>query len=210
MAEHRVELVQLARPLFQRVDADIGGFRNILEFRLMMRQKFVQRRIEQPDGDRQTDHDLEYLAEIIALFRQQFGQSGAAALFVGCENHLAHGGNPVRVEEHMLGPAQADALGAEIARHLAIERGFRIGADAKAADLIGPDHQDAKITDQLGLDRIDSAGHDLTVAAVDGQHIAFFKLAVADFHDLGFIVDRNRASAGNTRPSHASGNNSRM
>ena len=206
MAEHRVELVQLVGALFQRLDADIGGFRHFLELRLVVRQEFMQWRVEQPDGHRQPDHYLEDLAEIVALFGQQLGQRCAPALLVGCQDHLAHRGNPGTVEEHMFGAAQANALGAEITRHLAVERGFRIGADAKPPDLVGPDHQHAEIADQFRLDRRNAADHDLAVAAVDGQHVTFPELAVADFHDLRFIVDRDGAGPGNTRSSHAPGN----
>ena len=56
----------------------------------------------------------------------------AAGLVLG-EDHLADVGDPLGVEEHMLGAAQADPLGAELARGAAIERRLGIGADPEAA-----------------------------------------------------------------------------
>ena len=92
-----------------------------------MRQEFVERRIEQADGDRQRRHDPEDLLEIGALGREQLGERRAAAGLVVGEDHLADVGDPLGIEEHMLGPAQADALGAELARGAAVERGLGIG-----------------------------------------------------------------------------------
>jgi hypothetical protein len=62
MAEHRVELVQFTCARFSVVDADADAFGHFLELLVGMRQEFVQRRIEQADGDRQAGHHLENLA----------------------------------------------------------------------------------------------------------------------------------------------------
>ena len=91
-----------------------------------VRQEFVQRRIEQADGDRQPRHDPEQLDEILraasaaawpAPSRRPASSSAriisrTAAMRVG-------------VEEHVLGAAQADALGAELARGARHRAAFR-------------------------------------------------------------------------------------
>ena len=92
----------------------------------------------------------------------------AAGLVLG-EDHLADVGDPLGVEEHMLGAAQADALGAELARGAAVERGLGIGADLEAALRVGPGHQRAEIADQLGLDGRHLAEHHLAGRAVEGD-----------------------------------------
>ena len=61
-------------------------------------------------------HDLEQLDEVRALHRQQLGERRAAARLVVGEDHLAHRDDAVALEEHVLGAAEADALGAEVAR----------------------------------------------------------------------------------------------
>ena len=48
---------------------------------------------------------------------------------------------PVLGEEHVLGAAQADALGAERARLLGVARDVGVGAHLEPADLVGPAHE---------------------------------------------------------------------
>ena len=129
----------------------------------------MQRRIEQADGDRQAGHDLEQLDEIVALHRQDLGQRGAAAASLRGEDHLAHRDDAVGLEEHVLGAAEADALGAEIARRAGIERRFGIGAHLHAADRIGPCHDGGEIAGKLRLDGRHLALHHLAGRAVDGD-----------------------------------------
>ncbi len=138
MAEHRVELVQFGDAGAQRFRIGVQLVGHLLDLVIGLGQEFMQRRIEQADGDRQARHDLEQLDEILALHGQQLGQRGAAAVLLVGEDHLAHGDDAVGVEEHVLGAAEADALGAEIARGAGIERGLGIGAHLHAAELVGP------------------------------------------------------------------------
>ena len=102
--------------------------------------------------------------EIAALGGQQLGERGAAARFVLGQDHLADVGDPLRIEEHVLGAAQADALGAELARDAAIVRGLGIGADPQAALASAQSISIAEIADQLGLDRRHLAEHHLAGA----------------------------------------------
>ena len=53
-------------------------------------------------------------------------------------DHLAHRVDPVALEEHMLGAAQPNAFGAELARHARIVRRVGVGAHAQLAELVGP------------------------------------------------------------------------
>ena len=52
-AEHRIELVQFARAIRELFRIGAHGLRHLGDLLLAVRQKFVQRRIEQPDGHRQ-------------------------------------------------------------------------------------------------------------------------------------------------------------
>ncbi len=78
----------------------------------------MQRRVEQADGDRQPLHLAEEAEEVPLLHRQDLGQSALAAFEVFGEDHLAHRHDPLPFEEHVLGAAQADPLGAELAGDL--------------------------------------------------------------------------------------------
>ena len=104
----------------------------------------MQRRIEQPDRDRQALHDLEQFGEVAALHRQQLGERRAAALLVVGEDHLAHRADAVGIEEHVLGAAEADAFGAELERDARVVRRVGIGAHLQLAHLVGPAHQRAR------------------------------------------------------------------
>ena len=155
----------------------------------------MQRRIEQADGDGKASHNLEDRLKICALFGQQLGQRGAATGLILGQDHLAHGGNPARIEEHMLGAAQPDTLCAKLPRHPAIGRGFSVGADFHPAVLIGPVHQYAEIADKFGLDGRNFARHDCTGRAVEGDDIAFLQRAAADPQGAARHIDRDAGSA---------------
>ena len=51
---------------------------------------------------------------------------------------LAHGGDPVALEEHVLGAAQPDALRAERSRDPRVARRVGIGAHLEPADAVCP------------------------------------------------------------------------
>ena len=120
-AEHRIELMQFAARGAASLSGDHARSAAATSAisASVLRQKFMQRRIEQADRHRQAGHDLEELGEIAALHRQKLGERGAAALLVIGQDHLAHGDDAVGFEEHMFGAAEADAFGAEFARHRA-------------------------------------------------------------------------------------------
>ena len=136
--EHRVELVQVGGARAQFFSADAHHFGDFGDFGVGMGQEFVQGRVEQPDRHRQPVHDLEQFGEIPPLDRQQFGQRGAPARFGVGEDHFAHRDNAFALEEHMLGAAKPDALGAEAARHARVGGGLRVGAHFHASALRRP------------------------------------------------------------------------
>ena len=71
------------------------------------------------------------------------------------EDHLAHRVDAVALEEHVLGAAEADALGAELARDLARRRGVSaLARTFRRADLVGPAHQRRELAgSSSGVDR---------------------------------------------------------
>ena len=203
MTQHRIALGQVTRPRHQLVSRQAGRLGNIGHVFLGMGQEFVQRRIQEADRAGTLAHDAEDLCEVIALHGQDLVQRRDPAVLVIRQDHLAHGGDPVGFEEHVLGPAQADALGAELDRGLAIIGRFRIGPHFHAAGLVGPDHELAEITGQLRLDHLGLAHQDLARGAVDGDHVAILDDAATDHELLVGIVDLDRPGTGDTRPAHA-------
>jgi len=77
----------------------------------------VQRRVDEPDRHRPAGHGLEDPHEILALVGQQLGQGRPTGLLgVGHDHFLDRELPFARGEEHVLGAAQADALGAHLDR----------------------------------------------------------------------------------------------
>ena len=170
----------------------------------------MQRRIEQPDGHRQALHDLEQFDEIRALHRQQLGERRAAAVVGVGEDHLAHGEDAVVVEEHVLGAAQADALGAEGARRARVGRGLGVGAHPQPARGVRPFHQPGEIAGEFRLAHGDRARQDLAGRAVDGDGLALLEDAAAGAHRSGLVVDAHAAGAGDAGLAHAARHHRRV
>ena len=70
--------------------------------------------------------------------RQDLRKRSLAALDVIGNDHLAHRLDTVGLEEHMLGAAQADALGAELDGLRGVARGVGVGADLQLTDARRP------------------------------------------------------------------------
>ena len=115
-----------ASDLLNRLADSLGERLHVL---LALGQKLVQRRIQQADGHGQVAHLPEQGEHVLPLEFQQLVQVTPPLVFVLGEDHGAHDVDAVAVEEHVLGAAQADALGAEFTRLGGIFRGFGVGAN---------------------------------------------------------------------------------
>ncbi len=189
VAEHRVHLGELVDLLPQLDEAPSHVPRERRDLRLGVRQELVERRIEQTDRRRHPAERAEDPREIVALEGDELLESRAPSLLVSREDHLAHGHDAILLEEHVLGPAQADALRAEEPRDPRVLRGVRIRPDAELAHLIGPFEEPVELAehervlgphrsleqhlDHLGRARLDPAAENLAGGAVDRDPIAF-------------------------------------
>ena len=91
-----------------------------------MRQELVQRRVEQADGDGQAVHRLEDADEVRLLERLELGErrlAGRPRRRRGSSSRMA--AMRSLAEEHVLGAAEADPLGAELAGLGGVRRGCR-------------------------------------------------------------------------------------
>ena len=139
--EHRIDFAQIAKAAADFIGRHAYGLGKFVDLRRRLRQEFMQGGIEQADRHRQPGHDLEQFDEIAALHRQQLCERRLPAGEIIGEDHLAHGGQPVAFEKHMLGAAKTDAVRAEFPRRARVRRRFRIGAHLHAARRVGPLHQ---------------------------------------------------------------------
>jgi hypothetical protein len=121
------------------------------------------------------------------------GSSFASAARRPCfgvgQDHLAHGQNPLALEEHMLGAAEPDAFGAEGARHARIGRRLGIGAHLHAARGIRPFHDGGEIAREFGLQHGDRAFQHLAAPPSMVITSPFFKCLAGGQQRAVLLVD---------------------
>ena len=171
MTEHRVGFVQLAHASLDHGGLHAHEVGHFLLALVVVRQEFVQRRIEQANRDRQALHRGEDAHEVFALERQQLRERGLASFVVGRKDHLAHRLNAIAFEEHVLGAAEADAFGAKVASPLGVGRRVGVGANLQRAILVGPLHDLGEVAAQLGFLGVDRADHDFAGRAVERDRV---------------------------------------
>ena len=215
-AEHRIRLLELAharedaleaphvvRALAARpldLDGEVGR----------VGEELVQRRVEQPDGHREAGHLFEQPLEVLALHRQETVQGAAAVLGRGGEDHRLHRRLTVGRHEHVLGPAQADALGAELARAPRILGRVGVGAHAEAADVVRPAQHRVEVLVDLRRGERDVVGRHPPGGAVDRDEIALPQHGVADAQLAAVEVDVHRGRPRDAGLAHPPGDECRV
>ena len=203
VAEHGVELAQLVHLGAQRGGGGAQGGGHGANVLICVGQKLVHGGIEQADGDRQPGHGGEDSLKVALLHRQQLGQRALAGFGVRREDHLAHGENLPRLEEHMLGAAEADALCAELPGQLCVRGAVGVGAHAHAANAVRPAHQFAEGAAEFGQHRRHLPRHHLAAAAVQRDEVARAEHPRAHAHFAGGVVHAQRAAARHAALAHA-------
>ena len=138
-------------------------------------QELVQRRVEQADGDRQAVHGLEDLLEVGPLQFEQLGQRRRLLLGRVGEDHALHERQPI-AEEHVLGAAQADALGAELTRPRRVRHRCPRWPGRRAGRVRMSSAHPRMTSNSAGgsaAASCDLAEHDLAGRAVDRDAVAF-------------------------------------
>jgi hypothetical protein len=133
--QHRVGLVQPLHRGEQSLGLRVGfpprlGHRDLDGQLRAVGQELVQRRVEQPDRDRQSVHRGEQRDEVGPLQRQQLRErrlplGGVLGQHQPFDQHAA------LAQEHVLGAAQPDALCAHVPRAGGVLGGVGIGAHAE-------------------------------------------------------------------------------
>jgi hypothetical protein len=123
------------------------------------------------------------------LHRQQPADRGVAGLVRLGEDRLAEDDELVGVEEHVLGPREADALRAELARACRVDTGVGVGPDAEAAIGVGQREDFVEVRVVAGGGGRDGAHEDFARGAVDGDHLALGVLLAGQRHDARVEVD---------------------
>ena len=100
----------------------------------------MQRGIQQADRDWKPIHGPKDPLEIFPLEGKQVGQGGFASRGVAGQNHLPNAQNSLGFEEHVLGPAEPDAFGAEPPGELSVLGCVGIRANPHPGNSLGPAH----------------------------------------------------------------------
>ena len=190
--EHRVRLLQLLDPPAHALVACL----------LERRQKLVQRRIEQPDRHGQACHCLEDRLEVALLHRQQLVERGTPPLLVGGEDHLAYDRQPLLRHEHVLGPAEADALRAELARLGRVIGRIRVRAHPQAPVLVAPGQDRLEVVVHLWRNQRHFSHDHGTRPSVDREHVPFRQGVTLKRDRSRIDVDRKCVAAGDARLAH--------
>ena len=105
----------------------------------------------------------------------------------------------------MLGAAQADTLGAELAGHGRVAGRVGVGAHADCPVLVRPLHDLCERAAQLRMDRRDLAEHDLAGGAVQTDVVAGIDGLSGYGELLPGVVDMNVAATGHAALAHTAG-----
>ncbi len=112
-------------------------------------------------------------------------------------------------KEHVLGAAEADALGAKQASILGVAGNVGVGANLQPADRIDPGHE----CDQIGIvglrvQRLQFAGDHAAGGAVQRKPVALLVGVALDAQLLLVLVNQAIAGAGDAALAHAAGDDS--
>ena len=164
--------------------------------------ELVQRRVEQPDRDRHALHRLEHALEVLLLQGEQLIQHRAAAGLIVGHDHDLHLWHAVSGHEHVLGSAQADALGTEAPRAARVLGSVRVGAHAECAQFVAPAEYRVEAGVDLWRDEHDVLERDGAGRAVDRDQVAFVQDAAIDVHLASVEVDVQVGGAGDRGAAH--------
>ena len=210
MPEHWVLLAETVQPGVQRGRLHVQRRGQLSDLLVIVRQEFVERRIEQTDRDRQARHDLEQLNEVLALHRQDLRERRASAAFVRGDDHFAHRHDAGRVKEHVLCAAKPNAFRSELPGLGGIVRRIGIGTNLHSPHAVGPFHERCEVPRQFGLTHGDLTPNDLAGRSVDGYEVALLERYAARADRAQFRVDAKNARTGDAGASHAAGHNGSM
>src|SRR6185503_18453167 len=107
LVEHVVHITQRRRPF--QLHLQLGQL--VTQF-FRIRQELMQRRIKETNRYRKTGHLAKDTDEVTALQRQQLFECLFARADALGEDHLAHDGESLIAEEHVLGATQSDSFSA--------------------------------------------------------------------------------------------------
>ena len=167
--------------------------------------ELVERRVEQTDVHRHAVHAFQDAIEVLLLIGQQLGEGFLAAFLAVGEDHLTHGLDLLVLEEHVLGTAQADTHGTEVAGHLSVVRRVGIGADDEACVFVAKLHQFGEVACDLCGTCLHLAEVYLARRTVERDVVALVKYGAVDLYGACLIVDIDGTGTTDAALAHTAG-----
>ncbi len=134
-----------------------------------------------------------------------------AGRLLRCQDHGLDDRQALRLHEHVLGAAEADALRAEVTRPYGVAWVIAVGPHAEPLDVVAPGQQGAEVLAQHRLQGLDIPGDDLSGAAVDGNGVGLVDdLAVHRGKALVLHVNGEVTCAGHTGQTELAGDHCRV
>ncbi|SRR5690554_710478 len=206
MPEHGVDLFQRFDAGFHCLNGEAHGVCQSFDGRLILRYKFMQRRIEETDGHRQAFHRFENADKVIALVGKDFRQCLFPALFVASKDHLTHSVNAVTLKEHVLSTGQTNTLSAKVQSGLGVLGCVCVGSDSQCSILIGPGHERSEVAAHLSFNHRYLTDDYFTGCTVQRNPVPFFQDGTAECESLICFTDLSSGTAGYTALTHTTGN----
>ena len=189
VTQHRVMFTQRLYTLLDILQAYTHCIRHFLLSFQIVRNKLMQRRIEQTHCHRTTCHCLKDTLKVGLLIRQNLSQCLTASFRIFCQDHFAHCLDLFPFKEHVFRTAKTDTHSAEITCYFRIMRSIRIRTHLQTGIFISKRHQFGKVTGKLGSFRFYFTIIYYTRTSVQRDVITFFQNNTVNFYGTSLIIN---------------------
>ena len=167
MTHHRVEFVQRSDDSLDLINSLALCISQLLDIFFFSRYEFVERRIQEPDGNRVAFQSFVQSFKVALLHRFDLSQS-SFSFFNGVRaDHFTECCDSVSFEEHVLGTAQTDTFSAQFTSLLCVSRCICIGTNLQSSVLICPAHNTTEGTSDRSIYSRDDTVIDVTGRTID-------------------------------------------
>ena len=207
VTHHRVEFVQRSDDSLDLINSLALCISQLLDIFFFSRYEFVERRIQEPDGNRVAFQSFIQSFKVALLHRFDLSQS-SFSFFNGVRaDHFTECCDSVSFEEHVFGTAQTDTFSTQFTSLLRISRSICIGTNLHGSVLVCPAHNSAECTSDRSINSRDDTVIDVTSRTVDRDIVAFCEGLASQFKLLVFFVHLDVAATGYAASTHTTSNN---
>ena len=207
MTHHRVELVQRSDDCLDLLNGLALSVSQLLDVLFFSRNEFVERRIQETDGNRAAFQCFVQSFKVALLHRFDLCQSSLSLFYGVRADHFTECCDSVSLEEHVLGTAQTDTFCTQLTSLLCVSRRISVGTNLQGSVLVCPAHNTAEGAGDGSVYSRDDAVVDVTGRTVDGDVVALVEGLASQLELLVLFVHLDVAAAGYTAGTHTTSNN---